>query len=107
MHHTNNRAEIKLFTFWCLDVKVLNYINQKNKQLVHGQSFSDTPAFTHAKWNHALVFDESGLSIDFLDEPLWPEILRVFPVCLVMMNAPQIGSNGGLGRNCVASYLHL
>ena len=107
MYHTNNRPEVKLFTFWCLDVKILDNINQKNKQLVHGQNFPDTPASTKAKWKHAIVFDECGLAIDFLNEPLRPEILRVFPVCLVMMNAPQIGSNGGLGRNCVASYLHL
>ena len=68
MHHANNRVEVKFLAFWCLDVKVFNNINQKNKQFIYGQSFTDTPAFTHAKWNHALVFDECGLAVDFLNE---------------------------------------
>ena len=27
MNQTNNRADVQLLAFWCLDVKVLDYVN--------------------------------------------------------------------------------
>ena len=107
MHQANLRREVELLAFWCLYVEVFDYKNQKNKQLVRGHAFPNTTASTKRKRHHAFVFDECGLSINFRNESLRSEVLRVFPVVLITVDGPQIGKNFCLGRNCVALYLRL
>ena len=107
MNQTNKRPDVQLLAFWCLDVKVLDYMDKKNKHIIHGHSFPGTPAFTKGERSNTFVFDECGLAVDFFNEPLWTEILRVFPVYLVVIDAPQICENNGLGRQSVARYLRL